>query len=103
MINMNRFKVLLYAVFPAMFLLLLSGCVEQKVASKSCNDCHFEEVAKFKSEGTLHAPIKEGKCEECHLPHGLLGGMRLKSANSKLCYSCHDEKDHQKKPTPGYW
>jgi predicted CXXCH cytochrome family protein len=74
--------------------LALTGCPTPKIVRKACTDCHLKEFDRFK-EGKLHKPVAEKNCEGCHLPHGLLGALRLKAEDATLCYSCH-EKDRER-------
>ena len=71
--------------------LMLSGCMGTRIVRKSCSDCHQKEMLKYK-EGNLHKPLVDNNCEACHIPHGLIGALKLKEKDAKLCYQCH-EKD----------
>src|SRR5208283_2581227 len=37
----------------------------------------------------LHPLMKEHKCEECHLRHGIVPKLLLRKEGNELCYSCH--------------
>lgn len=70
-----------------------------------CLECHQKKVQKKNGESLLavemnpagalsvHKPVKEGQCQNCHDPHGSESAMYLKSRYSptddSLCISCH--------------
>ena len=90
--------ILFFGLLPV---LLAVSCVQtdrkvEKAPARSCLDCHPEMGSTFK-EGHVHAPVKEDRCDSCHLPHGLIGGLFLREQEPELCYSCHDDL----KPSPG--
>ncbi len=62
-------------------------------ARKGCVDCHKDFEEKYLSLKHVHPVVKELKCEECHLPHGLVAKLLLKENGNKLCSLCHSEKD----------
>ena len=37
----------------------------------------------------VHAPVKDNKCEDCHLRHGLVTKLVLKKDGNELCFTCH--------------
>jgi predicted CXXCH cytochrome family protein len=88
----------LFLLITLFSLAALTGCPGRppKIVIKTCSDagCHAKDFDRFK-EGILHKPVAEKKCESCHLPHGLIGALRLKAEDAALCYRCH-EKDKQK-------
>jgi predicted CXXCH cytochrome family protein len=90
-LKLRRFF-LLIAVISAF---ALTGCPTPKIVRKACTDCHSKELDRFKEEGKLHKPVAEKNCEGCHLPHGLLGALRLEADDGDLCYRCH-EKDRER-------
>ncbi|NIO36518.1 hypothetical protein GTO27_02320, partial [Candidatus Bathyarchaeota archaeon] len=47
----------------------------------------MEEEAKVRS--TKHYPVDEGKCTECHSPHGTKLKYQLLHRPNELCLSCH--------------
>lgn len=71
-------------------LLLFSGGQEAfaQQLRKTCVDCHADMVAKFQ-QGVVHAPVREKKCDTCHLPHGIIGGTFLRQEKPDLCLRCH--------------
>jgi predicted CXXCH cytochrome family protein len=88
---------LLLAVGAAILALLLVSCGPSRggrgrsgrFAKKECAECHADKQAAFRAEKVVHAPVSEGKCEACHLRHGLVGAAILKKESSEICYSCH--------------
>ncbi|MBE9551475.1 MAG: hypothetical protein IMF13_05450, partial [Proteobacteria bacterium] len=62
-----------------------------KFAKKKCVECHQDAWVTFDENKVVHLPVAEGKCEECHRPHGVIGGVYLKQDRKKLCYTCHKE------------
>ena len=60
-----------------------------KFARKECLDCHTEFAAKYLKMKDVHAVVKEQKCEDCHLRHGIIPKLLLKRQGNDVCYSCH--------------
>ena len=56
---------------------------------KSCLECHDQQKSEVK-RSHAHAPFKAADCEACHLRHGVIGKLVLKSAGNELCTPCHD-------------
>lgn len=54
-------------------------------AGSFCYNCH----SNLAEQKTVHAPVKDGKCTGCHLPHSSPAGNLLKGDGSQLCYLCH--------------
>lgn len=72
---------------------LAASCVQngkkiERAPARTCLDCHPEMGKKFR-QGYVHAPVKQGRCDQCHLPHGLIGGLFLREKEPGLCLSCH--------------
>jgi len=61
----------------------------RKFERKGCLDCHKKFSEKYLSLKALHPGMKEGKCEDCHLRHGIVPKLLLKKDGNELCYSCH--------------
>jgi predicted CXXCH cytochrome family protein len=54
--------------------------------TKLCADCH---KAYFDPVPFPHAPIKDGKCMECHKPHASPEASLLNKPESEGCAKCH--------------
>ena len=91
-LNSRRWVVLGVALLmTGLFIALLSSCgPQQKKAAlrRTCVDCHKEYAAQFRGGG-VHEPVRENRCEACHRPHGLIGGVYLKKSEPELCFGCH--------------
>ena len=74
----------------------LSSCVpkpqQRQFVQKDCLDCHTEFAEKYFKMKNVHKVVQEKKCEDCHLPHGIVPKMLLKQPGNQICYTCH-EKD----------
>jgi predicted CXXCH cytochrome family protein len=55
---------------------------------RTCAQCHPDKVASYQT-GFVHQPVKETKCETCHLPHGLVGTLLMRQQPPALCLPCH--------------
>ena len=55
---------------------------------KLCLGCHvdFEDKLKLPS---VHTPVKNGDCVDCHSPHDSDHGKLLAAAPSEICKACH--------------
>lgn len=69
---------------------------------KICYECHDdmtpEELA---PDGeTIHGPVEDGECLECHDPHQSRYPkmLRLGDPFEKLCFQCHDPEDIEGEP-----
>ena len=56
---------------------------------QTCLDCHDERLQGFKAVGKMHDPVARGRCDACHKPHGVMGGIYLKASGKGLCADCH--------------
>jgi len=65
---------------------------ERKFERKGCLDCHKKFSEKILSLKNLHPGMKEGKCEDCHLRHGIVPKLLLKKDGNELCYTCHSKE-----------
>ncbi len=68
-----------------------SGTTGKKFVSKNCLDCHKKFADKYLGMKNIHAPVKEKKCEDCHLRHGLIPKLLLKKEGNEICYPCHSK------------
>ena len=62
---------------------------QKKVEKKACLDCHTKLADTMKSYASVHPGLKEGRCEDCHLRHGLVPKLLLKKDGNQLCETCH--------------
>jgi len=55
---------------------------------KVCLECHvtFEETRKLPS---VHTPVKNGECADCHSPHAASHGALLAADPKQICADCH--------------
>ena len=56
---------------------------------KDCLDCHKKFSEKYFPMKSVHPGNKDGKCEQCHLRHGLVPKLLLKKQGNDVCFSCH--------------
>lgn len=60
-----------------------------ETGSRLCYQCH----EKFGRKLTVHSPVAEGECLDCHSPHGSNAGRFLLPVGhnlTELCINCHD-------------
>ncbi len=62
---------------------------ERTFARKDCSDCHKKFNDKYGSMKYAHTMVKENKCEDCHLRHGIVPKLLLKKDGNQLCLGCH--------------
>jgi predicted CXXCH cytochrome family protein len=87
--------VLILAFAGAAFLVFRespSWAQERKFQKKECLDCHKKFSEKYLSMKNLHPGMKEGKCEDCHLRHGIVPKKLMKRDGNDLCISCHNKE-----------
>ena len=67
-----------------------------------CMNCH--EVEPLLTKPVRHAPVAEGRCLDCHNPHGSDAPNLIRSAGNTFCLKCHDSKAPQglNEAGPGY-
>jgi predicted CXXCH cytochrome family protein len=51
-----------------------------------CLQCHDMDMNK----NSIHSPVKNGQCLDCHSPHGSDREMLLNANTGELCTQCHD-------------
>ena len=56
---------------------------------RTCAQCHPEMTAAYQT-GNVHQPVKEAKCEACHLSHGLVPTVLMRQPVPVICLSCHE-------------
>ena len=57
--------------------------------TKTCLDCHRAQQQSWDARPSRHEPVRSGRCETCHMRHGVVGVLRLVSDDPQLCLSCH--------------
>jgi predicted CXXCH cytochrome family protein len=66
-------------------------------ASQLCFECHDDmTVEAFEADDkTVHYPVEEGECLECHDPHKSEFASLLRRAKpiESLCFTCHESDD----------
>lgn len=68
----------------------------KRPAMNQCQVCHFEyseDAIKFaRKEGfTVHMPLVNGHCTDCHREHKLGEKSELRTSQRFLCFSCHPD------------
>jgi len=63
----------------------------KRFVSKDCLSCHKKFSEKYLGMKDVHLPVKEKKCEDCHLRHGLVPKLILKKEGNEICYPCHSK------------
>src|SRR3990172_5700030 len=77
-----------------------TALAQKKFARKECLDCHTKFASKYFSMKDVHPVVKEKKCEDCHLRHGIIPKLILKKEGNDLCFACHGkEKIGMNKPS----
>ena len=66
----------------------ITGQSEQLRATGSalCLECHQKLIANAKF---IHAPIRDGRCDQCHEAHKSTERFQLTHKAQELCLSCH--------------
>src|ERR1043166_9540752 len=73
-------------------LLVATASGAEQFQRKECLDCHQKWGEQHLGVKNLHKVVKEKKCEECHLRHGIVPKLILKESGAALCLKCHDRK-----------
>ena len=73
----------------------LTGQSEQLRATGSalCLECHQKLIANAKF---IHAPIRDGRCDQCHEAHKSTERFHLTHRAQELCLSCHTQVEMAK-------
>src|SRR5512133_2719154 len=66
-----------------------AAAAQLKFKQKECLDCHTKQADKYAGYKYAHPAVRERKCEECHLRHGLVPKLLLKESGNGFCYRCH--------------
>jgi predicted CXXCH cytochrome family protein len=62
---------------------------QRQFKTKDCLECHQKFAEKTAGLKFQHSSVKQRKCEDCHLRHGVVGRLVLKQPGSALCLTCH--------------
>ncbi|MCK5422654.1 MAG: cytochrome C, partial [Deltaproteobacteria bacterium] len=78
-------------------ILYLTACAPslrkpRKFVRKNCLECHTKFADKYLKMKSVHAVVKEKKCEECHLRHGIVPKLIFKQIGNQTCYQCHPKE-----------
>ena len=65
---------------------------KRSFGKKGCIDCHGDFAKQYLAKKNVHPVVKEQKCEECHLPHGIVPKLLLKESGNKICLLCHSKE-----------
>ncbi|HWR98267.1 MAG TPA: cytochrome c3 family protein [Candidatus Methanoperedens sp.] len=77
-----------------------AGMLKQEIAPL-CFECH-DAFTPPESGGSLHRPVAQGRCDDCHAPHGSAAAkLLIASPEQKLCTKCH--KDPALNPNGAEW
>lgn len=64
-----------------------------------CGKCHADTIARQERAITPHPPVAEGRCSECHLPHGSDNPFILREESDiEVCADCHEWQTHTTHP-----
>lgn len=55
-----------------------------------CQTCH-DDVSDMPGAASVHAPVREGRCLYCHMPHASEQPSLVRGDGRTLCLSCHQE------------
>ncbi|HBH60728.1 MAG TPA: cytochrome C, partial [Nitrospiraceae bacterium] len=50
---------------------------QRKMVSKSCLECHTTFAEKHSNAKSVHTLVKQERCEDCHLRHGIVPRLIL--------------------------
>jgi predicted CXXCH cytochrome family protein len=67
------------------------GSLLSQAVPALCYDCHDDKNQDEQGEEWLspHPPVQEGRCLECHVPHGAATAALLPTRLNPLCLGCH--------------
>ncbi len=65
----------------------------RKFKKKECLDCHSDFSKTYGELKNQHPGVQNGKCQDCHLSHGIVGKLLLIEDGNKLCFRCHKKED----------
>lgn len=78
-----------------------AGAAKLGFAKKECLDCHKDFTDKYLSMKYVHTVVKEKKCEDCHLKHGIVAKLILKKQGNQICFDCHAAGLNRRRYSPG--
>ena len=58
----------------------------EELQAEGLPECHKKFEEKYGSAKHVHGSVKQRKCEDCHLRHGIVPQLALKKAGDELCY-----------------
>ena len=67
----------------------LVGFTLKEQDAKLCYSCHTEFHKSISATKRIHAPIKKGKCLDCHDIHSSNDARLISATSPDLCYTCH--------------
>ena len=83
---------ILLLIYGALYLVACAPAPKKRTfARQDCLDCHKEFGDKYLKMKSVHAVVKEKKCEECHLRHGIVPKLILKNRGNEICYTCNEK------------
>ena len=93
----NRKYLLLGLILFLCGVIYITACVQpatkrRKFVRKDCLECHTKFADKYLKMKNVHTVVKEKKCEDCHLRHGIVPKLLLKGKGNQTCYKCHEKE-----------
>ena len=87
----GSFRLLVFSIvwLAAFQVFAVSSHAAKKFEKKECLDCHTKFAQKYLGMKDVHQVVKEKKCEECHIRHGIVPKLLLKETGTALCVKCH--------------
>ena len=91
-VNLGRRTLIAFAALLAFAAVPAPASAQRGFKQKDCLECHKKFAEKYDGAKVVHSAVKQRKCEDCHLRHGIVPALVLKKQGSALCLSCHDKK-----------
>ena len=95
----GRLKLIFWGVLVVVSILALNliapdnGFAARQFKKKECVDCHGEFSKTYMGLKNQHPGLQEGKCQNCHLSHGIVGKLLLVEEGNNLCFRCHEKAE----------